>query len=355
MRIVALLCAVTAALALAAPAATAQQTFETVSGKSYSGKVLADDGTTVEIETAGGATVKVPYETLTPATQYRLKKARTGEDGKSQLELAEWCLGKTLYEEARTHYRKALAADASMADEINAKVVAARTTAAKELLARGKTLQSEGKPHEARRVWSTLVQELPLEPSADEAKKLLAEDTTQRKKQTMSHAAAKPAKRAAGGAAVGADVPLRASGEPFSDATVKRFQPVIESYHKMLDATQEGLVEGGSGGIDKFEKALKEGEKIRKAADKVKADAGADEEVAEALALVDTKLEAAVVDARLNLVDSYMMRTSYNQASEVVREGLAEYPENQHLRQAMNRVTAAAAEGLGGDWVVVGR
>ena len=74
----------------------------------------------------------------------------------------------------------------------------------------------------------------------------------------------------------------------------------------------------------------------------------------EALALVDTKLEEAVVDVRVNLVDCYLMRTSYNQASDVVKAGMADYPKNEALRQAMNRVTAAAADGIGGDWVIVG-
>ena len=49
------------------------------------------------------------------------------------------------------------AADATMAEEINAKVVVARKTAATELLARGKTLQASGNGKEARRVWSLLV------------------------------------------------------------------------------------------------------------------------------------------------------------------------------------------------------
>ena len=161
-------------LLLAARVPAQEMSFETTAGNSYAGKVVSDDGTTVEIETAGGAKVKVPYDALTPKTQYRLKRAKTGEDGKSQLALAEWCLSKTLYEEARTHYRKALAADATMADEINAKVVVARKTAANELLARAKGLMATD-PKQARRILSELVTELPLEDATTEAKKLLAE------------------------------------------------------------------------------------------------------------------------------------------------------------------------------------
>jgi tetratricopeptide (TPR) repeat protein len=345
MRLASLILAAAAALVVT-PCLRAQVTLETNSGNSYTGTVVSNDGQSVELE-ADGKKLKLPIESLTLVSQYRLEKAKTGDDAKSQLALAEWCVPKTLYEQARTHYRKALAADALMADEINAKVVVARKTAANELLQRGKTLQAAGNGKEARRVWSELVKELPLEPAADEARKLLAEDTTQRKRSALS--APKPA----AAAKADGDVPLRANGEPFSEATRKLFQPVIDSYHKMLDATQDGLAQGSGDGIKEFEKALKEGEKIRKTADKLKPQAAGNEEVAEALERVDSKLEDATVDARINLVDCYLMRTSYNQASDVVREGLAQYPKNEQLRQAMNRVTAAAADGLGGDWVVI--
>src|SRR6185436_702273 len=275
MRIVPLLCAAAASLALLAARAPCQDTFETAAGNTYSGKVLSDDGTNVEIETSGGAKVKVSYDALTPKTQYRLTRKRTGDDAKSQLALAEWCVTKKLYEEARTHYRKALAADATMSEEINAKVVVARKTAANELLARAKGLMTTN-PQEARRILSELVQELPLEDATTEAKQLLAADTDQRKQDALTRKS-KPAAAGRGDngrkAGDGPAVPNRASGEPFSDATVKRFQSVIDSYQKMLDSTRDGLLKAGSGGINEFEKALKEGDKIRKAVDKVRADA----------------------------------------------------------------------------------
>ncbi|HZL98811.1 MAG TPA: hypothetical protein VFD43_01040 [Planctomycetota bacterium] len=349
MRTLHLLLVVAFTTLVSAPCLLAQEVFETVSGASYTGKLLSNDGAAVEIETASGK-MKLPYDSLTPTTQYRLQRAQAGDDGKSQLALAEWCLNKTLYYEARNHYRKALAADPTMTDEINAKVVVARTTAAKELLSRGKALQKEGKFQDARRVWSLLAQELPLEPAAQEARQLLADETAQRKQDALAR---KP-KPASTGAPADEEAPMRASGEPFSEPTVKRFQEVIDTYRKMLDATTDGLKDGGSGAIKEFEKALKDGDRIRKALDKIRPDAKSDEEVSEAVALADSKLEEADVDARLNMVDSYLLRTSYNQAADTVKAGLAHYPQNERLRQAMNRVTAAAADGLGGDWVVVG-
>jgi hypothetical protein len=352
MRPARLLLPALVALFVSVPAVLAQDVLEVESGRTYEGKILSNDGTSVEIQTTDGATMKVPYEQLTAKTQYRLKLTETGEDARSQLALAEWCVDKILYDEAKTAFRKALAADALMEDEINARVVVARTTAANEVLARGKKLQAEGKHDEARRLLSALVQELPLEKASEEAAQLLATETTQRKEAALS----RPKTRAASEPANdGAPAPMRADGEPFSEETRTRFASLVESYHKMLDANQDGLKKGESAGIKEFEKALKEGEKIRKQADKLRPDGASDAETAEALTLVDAKLEEAIVDVRINLVDSYLLRTSYNQAAEVVKLGLAEYPKNERLRRAMDQVTAATASSSGGGWGLIGR
>ncbi|MBM3984691.1 MAG: hypothetical protein FJ296_03205, partial [Planctomycetes bacterium] len=326
------------ALAVCLPCASAQEqeVLETQSGAKYAGKILSDDGKAVEIEMAGGATMKLNYPVLTPRSVYRLQVLRTGPTAHDQLALAEWCIPMKLYEEARVHYRKAIALDPDMKldEAVNASVAKARTAAANELLERGKGLQASSQKQEARRVLSLLVQELPEEPAAQEAATLLASETTQRKQDALSRKLAKLPEP-------GPDAPRRADGEPFSDETRLLFLPVIEAYHKMLDATHDGLVKGGSGGIKELEQALREGEKIRKEADKIKAKEANSAEVAEALVLVDEKLEEAVVDARINIVDNYLLRNSYNQAGDVVREGLASYPQNPRLRQAMDRVTAA--------------
>jgi hypothetical protein len=331
---------------LCAPSLWAQDTFETTSGSTYSGKVVSDDGTSIEIETTSGGKMKLPIESLTLESQYRLQRGKTADDAQSQVALAEWCVGKTLYEQARTHFRRALATDATMADEINKKVVVARKTAATELLQRAKGLQQTN-PQESRRLLSVLVQELPLEEASTEARTLLSEDTGKRKKASLS-----APKAPAADAAADDGKPRRPNGEPFSEETRALFQPVIESYEKMLDATTEGLLKGESAGIKEFEKALKEGEKISKAAEKLRPDAAGNVEIKEALDIVDAKLEEAIVDVRLNLVDNYMLRTSYNQAADTVKEGLAAYPKNERLRQAMNRVTAASADNGGGDWII---
>jgi len=352
MRPALLILAALCALGASAAHARAQDTFETVAGNTYQGSVVSNDGVSVEIQTTDGMTMKLPLEALTPETQYRLRRADTTDDAQSQLDLAEWCVTKTLYEEARIHFRKALAADPLMADKIKERVVVARATAAKELLARAKSLQASNQDQEARRILSLLVQELPLEEPAKEAARMLDEDTAKRKATVMDRS---PAKASSGPAEGGAGEARRSDGEPFSDATRSLFEPIIKSYQKLLDANRVGLGKEGSGGIDEFEKALKESEKIRKEAEKLRPKGANDAEVTEALALVDTKLEEASVDTRLNIVNAYLLRTSYNQAADVVNKGLAEYPKNERLLQARNHVSAAANNGGGGDWVIGGR
>ncbi len=338
------------------PLVQAQDSLEALSGRTYEGKVISNDGTSVEIRTNEGATLKFPIEGLTLKTQYRLKLAETPADTKSRLDLADWCVGKTLYIEARTLFRKALASDEAMADEINARLDAARTTAATELLARAKSLSASGNSQEARRILSAMVQELPDEEASKEASQMLADETAQREQSALARKSARAAgsSSAGGEPGAGSTVPLKEDGQPFSDATRALFQPVIDSYKRLLGATQTGLRKGGSSGIDDFEKALKEGDKIRKMAEKLQPQTANNDEVVEALALVDSKLEEAVVDVRINLVDNYLIRSSYKQAADVVQAGLAEYPKNESLRGAMNRVTAATSDDSGGGWIVGG-
>lgn len=338
-------------LGLLVPGARAQETIETNSGSTYQGTVVSNDGTSVEIKTTDGKTMKLPYESLTPMTQYRLQRAAAPVDGPGQLALAEWCVEKKVYDMAKVHYRKAAEVAPEMMDQIKASVVVARKTAADELLARAKTLQAAGKPQEARESLSLIVQELPLEDAAKEASRMLADETTQRKDSALK----RPAKAKAAKGADDRPIPPRENGEAFSDAAVALFQPLIDSYRKMLDYTQEGLAESGSSGTKEYEKALKEGEKIRKAADKLRPQGATDPEIAEALALADSKLEEAIVDARINLVHDYLLRSSYNDASETVNKGLADYPKNARLLSTRSEVASAAAENSGGDWVIGGR
>jgi tetratricopeptide (TPR) repeat protein len=327
--------------------ARAQDVFETVSGNTYEGTVVSNDGTSVEITTTDGMTMKLPYESLTPMTKYRLR-AGDAKDAKGQLALADWCMKEKLYEQAKGAFRKALELDPAMADDIKAQVVVARKTAADELLARGKSLQAEKKYQEARHVFALIVQELPLEPAAKEASKMLAEETTARKESALKRS---PKSK---DAAPAPDVPTRADGEPFSAETVALFKPIIDSYHKMLDATQEGLAKSGTSGTKEYEKAISEGENIRKAAAKLKPQAASNPEIAEALELVDSKLEEALVDARVNLANDYMLRTSYPNATDVVNKGLAEYPKNERLLATRAQVVSASSSN-GGDWVIGGR
>jgi len=156
-----------------------------------------------------------------------------------------------------------------------------------------------------------------------------------------------------GGAGPGGSVALRPNGQPFSASTRELFAPVIETYHEMLDDNQAGLEKSGSAGIQSFQRALKDGDKIRSTLGQMKANASGEQEVTEALQLADSKLEEAVVDVRINMSDAYMLRTSYNQAADVISQGLAQYPKNERLRAAMNRVTSASSDN-GGGWVLRG-
>jgi hypothetical protein len=351
MRLTRLPFVVSALLLLAVPCTRAQDTVETLSGSTFSGTILSNDGKAIEMETTAGMKMKLPYEQLTPDSQYQMKLLITPDDVDGHLALADWCMGMKLYRNARTEFRTALREGPLREKEINAKFTAARTAAANELLARAKQLKTEGKNVESREILSAIVQELPLEPAAKEAGQLLAAETEQRKADAFN---AKPAASSATAASTGEPRAVRPNGQPFSDSTRQLFAGVITTYQKMLDENQDGLKKSGSAGIQQFQKALKDGDKIRSSLATMKANAPAEEEMTDAFAVADSKLEEAIVDVRVNMSDAYMLRSSYNQASEVISQGLAQYPKNERLRAAMNRITSASSNDDNGGWAIRG-
>ena len=140
----------------------------------------------------------------------------------------------------------------------------------------------------------------------------------------------------------------------WSEDVLKTLKPAIDSYHKALDSNQTGLTsKNQSASIKAYDKALTDIEKAKKAVDKVRDQAQDGDELSRALVVCDQKLEEVSVDTRINLADAYMLRTSYNQATDVVNQGLADYPQNQRLTSTRARITSAASNGDGG-WVIVG-
>ena len=345
------------ALALSAPAA-AQDRLETTGGRIYEGSILSSDDKSVEFQTGEGTTLRLPLEGLTPISRYRVRRAALADgDGPAQLALAEWCVDAVLYPQARIHYRRALDADAALSDEINASLKAARKQASEEVLQRAEGLAADGKLRESHELLTRLLQELPLEPASQKAAQLLAEETLQRKQAATalsgSKASSANAPTTRGGAA---NASGGSSGGRFSEETHKTLGSAVELYKKVLDKNQTGLTTSNqSSSIKSFEAALKDGDRAKKAVEKVrKANPDAAGELAEAMTLLDSKIIEATVDSRLHIADAYMLRGSYKQASDVLNAGLAQDPQNALLMRARERATMAASNNDLG-WAIGGR
>ncbi len=328
-------------LALALPVAAQEALeLETKSGNTLKGRVLESDDKTVEFETSDGATMTLQVDALVPLSQYRLRKAAVPtDDAAGLLALAEWCVTQTLYTQARANYRAALEAGPAMADKINASLMKARTTASKEVLARAKQLQEDGKVGEARSLLTQLVQELPLEPASEEAARMLAAEKTQRQQKAEVVDDRDPSD--------GTD-----AGQRFSDEAHAMFEKSIASYKRALDDNHDGLTDKGTGAIKKFEQGLSELDKARKET-KAAVDRGAHQPPDQDAALkeIDLKIGELDTDLRLNLCNSYIMRSSYNQAADVVNAGLANDPQNKRLLDARDRVAQANSNGDNG-WFI---
>src|SRR5262245_35462776 len=121
MRLMRLPLVVSAVLLLAVPCIRAQDTVETLSGSTFSGTILSNDGKVIEMETTAGMKMKLPYEQLTPDSQYQMKLLITPDDADGHLALADWCMGMKAYRNARTEFRTALREGPLREKEINAK------------------------------------------------------------------------------------------------------------------------------------------------------------------------------------------------------------------------------------------
>ena len=373
----------------------AQQRLEAVSGQVYDGQVLSDDGTTVEFKTTRGATLKLPYERLKATSQYRLILARTGDDVDAQMDLADWCVDKVLYKEARRHYDRALdAAGDERADDVNARLDAARTKAGEELLARAKNLQATNKPNEAREVLTTILKELPLEEVAEEAAVMLQEDSGRQKRSMIGQDVADAADADESGQAdadddvadadegadssndgSAADRPVvggrrpedpnadvdprsgrhavRANGKFYTKRARKIMAPVVQHYYNMIDWTVAALVHPArKNAIELLQGVVLERKKMLTTLDSLRAQGETNEEIAEAIALAERKTEEATADAIGHLADMYMNQGSFDEAVAVVEDGVANYPRNEHLLRTQDRVGHATSSG--GRWVILG-
>ena len=364
----------------------AQQRLEAVSGQVYEGQVLSDDGTTVEFKTTRGATLKLPYERLKDTSQYRLILARTGDDVDAQMDLADWCVDKVLYKEARRHYDRALdAAGDERADDVNARLDAARTKAGEELLARAKNLQATNKPNEAREVLTTILKELPLEEVAEEAAVMLQEDSGRQKRSMIGRdvadageddqAAADDEGADSSDDGATADRPVvggrrpddpnadvdprsgrhavRANGKFYTKRARKIMAPVVQHYYNMIDWTVAALVHPARrNAIELLQGVVLERKKMLTTLDSLRPQGETNEEIAEANALAERKTEEATVDAVGHLADMYMNQGSFDEAVAVVEEAVANYPRNEHLLRTQDRVNHATSSG--GRWVILG-
>jgi hypothetical protein len=342
-------------------AAQAKDRVEALNGKVYVGEILTDDGTTIEIQTNQGARTKLAYDRLTPLTRYRLVRKRTPDDVDSQLDLADWCVDVILYKEARRHFDAAMVADPQRADDVNERLAAARTKAGDELLARAKSLAANNKPKEAREVLKTIVEELPLEPVAEVAARMLQGDSHRQKAALMASDdedadAEAGASTAGDGDAAGttSNAPdpnagadsrvgkpaVRASGKAYTKRTRKIMKACIQHYYNMIDWTTGALVHTSqSNSVQLYQAVILERLKMLKALDEVRPQGEINEEMAEGILLVEQKTEEAVVEAQVNLAMLYLRMGSDQDAAKVVDAGLADYAENPRLLQARERVS----------------
>lgn len=277
----------------------------------------------VTFRLATGREVKYPLADLDQRSVYQVTRSKVADtNAKGQLELANYARDIGLYAHAARHYRNALQADPSMKAVIDPEVTLLKNLASAYCIEQARKAAERNDWKDAEHWITTLLEKLPDQPEAAQAKAMLDEHYGRTR-------AAKQEKALAGAPDLAKEL-----------ATGKKH------YDSMVEKTKEGLSQpsGGSKALNLWESAIKDGERALKEldkADKKFTDAPTREKLAGYRKIVNDQ----VIELHMHLASQYMIRTSYNKAAGEVNQALAIEPQNERALAMRARIENEANDG----------
>lgn len=329
-----------ALVALALPA-RAGELITLLDGTSYVGEVKEVTAThvTVDVQFPLEETKRIPRESLTDRTLWRILSERLGEgDAGGWMELSRWAEERGLLVQALLGFRRA-ARDEAFAREASARSESLETRLAQELFDRGEEYYVNARPASAKRYFEILVARYPSAPVAPIASTRLEQIASQL-------AEAKAAARAAAEAAK-ADRVLRKALRDW-DAEVEAIRAHLREAAGAQPAhldfrhpvrTSRALEHA----VTHLETAWRRVQNLGRTPEGVSPEL-ADELVEE----VRSRLARAYLDTGL----AYLMRPSINQAEEYCTKACDLDPDNSACHGLLEKIIYArlAAGSWGADW-----
>ena len=312
--------------ALALPAA-AQEKIKLKSGKVVTGRATAydDDQKILSFRTDAGESVQWPLDQLDSRSVYLVyASVIPKENGKGQLQLANFARDAGLYEHAARRYGYAREADPSLAADVEREGAQLRRVAAEACMAKAREARQKGDEKEAQKWLGTILQRLPNEPQAAEAAAMVQE-----------------------GYAREANARDDALEQKMAGLLEKDLKKGKEHYDKMIERTRDGLTARNDGKAESlWKQALKDGDVVLEEIERLAKKYPDDPRVQEGAPKYRQLTIEQMVAVHLHLASQYTVKSSFKAAMTEANAALALDPRSGEALAARARIEQASNEGL---------
>jgi tetratricopeptide (TPR) repeat protein len=305
-------------------------------------KLQLKDGTTVDCKVQS-------YDTATKTLHVKLEDGREAQykmddlnarsvylvnaslipkdDAKAQLLAANFARDAGLYAHAVRRYGDAVKLDPSLKSTVDAEMTKLRRSAAELCAANAKAAVAKGDYAEAEKWAKTLIEKLPGEPEAAQAKTALDDYYAQNRDKKMA-----------------------AADQKANAALQKDVEKGKQRYSQMVEKTKQGLqATGGSQSESLFRGALADGNAVMKMIADIEKKYD-DPKVKEQAVGYRNVVTQQMVEVRLNIASQLATRSDYQGAQKEVNQALALDPKNEAAISMRARIEDYSSRGLGWGW-----
>lgn len=314
-------------LATLAVSSAGQEKIKLKSGKVVSGQATKYDPVkqVLSFRTDDGKDMTYTMDQLDSRSVYLVYASAVGKDnGKGQLQLANFARDAGLYEHAARRYGYAEKADPSLKAEIEPARAELRRQAADYCLANARAAQAKGDAKGAQEWLSILLEKLPNEPQAADAAAMVEQ-----------------------GYAREANARDDALEQDNQEALQKELKKAKERYDSMIEKTSQGLTARNSSKSEaQWRSAIDDGTAVIKELDAFAKRHAGDANLEDLAAHYRQLTTEQLVEIRLHLASQYMTQTNLNGALKEANAALALDSKNGDALAARARIEQAANEGL---------
>ncbi len=311
---------------LAAPSAASER-IKLKTGKVVSGRATAYDADkeVLSFRTDDGQDMRYTMAELDTRSVYLVYASAIPKDnGKGQLQLANFARDAGLYEHSARRYGYAEQADPALAPEVEKARAELRRVAAEACMKLAREAQAKGDQKEAQKYLAILLERLPNEPQAAEAAMMVEANYAQ--------------------AANARDDQLEKEHDALIQKDLKKGK---QHYDSMITRTKEGLTaRNASKSESSWKSALDDGETVLKELERLTKKYADDARIQDGAARYRELTIEQMVEVHLHLASQYTTKSSLKEAMKQANAALALDPRNPQALAQRARIEQASNEGL---------